>query len=572
MPRLVGALAPRVETWPFMELRVLAAKEDRVNRSHHSADGRNVKRPVGAGSLARDAGIYLAGRVITGIASLAAIAIFTRTLSADEYGVYSLIVAASGATSAILFQWIGLSGGRLILGATDERTVLSTVLQGYVLVATVVGILGVGAAVWVRSPHVRAVLLLTAAVTVAQAWFDLNLKIANSRFAAGRYGVVAALRSIISISAGAALACLGLGVTGVALGLVAASVVSTLLLTAQWRGVPKPSLQLNRLRAFFAYGAPLTVTFTMTMILDVSDRFLLRWYTDDRRVAAYSAAYDIAQQALVGVLGVVHLAAYPRTMNALERSGWDAAREQLQRNLLVLTAIGVPAATGLWLLSGNISRTLIGAAIREQAALVVPVVAAGVLIGGVKAYYVDYAFHLARKTTAQVWPIAGAAALNVALNTVWIPRYGTLGAAYATLVAYAASLGLGVVIARRIIRFPRFHPDLYKVGVAAALMGASIWPMRNARGAAALTYQVGIGAAVYGSCLLALNVAQLRDTAKQALRRYGASRRSFVGVGSVARTAPHAAPPPRQGTRRTDSTAAGAKSSDGTGCGGAAET
>ena len=49
---------------------------------------------------------------------------------------------------------------------------------------------------------------------------------------------------------------------------------------------------------------------------------------------------------------------------------------------------------------------------------------------------------------------AAAAATNLAANFALIPRYGILGAAWATVLSYAVMAGLGLVISQRLYPLP----------------------------------------------------------------------------------------------------------------------
>ena len=106
--------------------------------------------------------------------------------------------------------------------------------------------------------------------------------------------------------------------------------------------------------------------------------------------------------------------------------------------------------------------------------------------------YLGSIFAAAKDTKTCAYSTVASALVNVVLNTLWIPRYGILGAACATLAAYFASWGIRVVVSRKYIRMKcSFAKDagaycLLLIQVAAALKGNYVVQILAAAGLAAL--------------------------------------------------------------------------------------
>jgi O-antigen/teichoic acid export membrane protein len=208
---------------------------------------------------------------------------------------------------------------------------------------------------------------------------------------------------------------------------------------------------------------------------------------------------------------IVNLAAYPLAVRALEERGEAAARQQVASNLTVLLAIGLPASIGFAVLARPIADLLIGQQFRAEAATLIPLIAVVALLRDIKAYYLDLAFYLSRKTIGQIWVTVAAVAVSIGLNLWWIPAFGILGSAYAAIGAYTVAFLLSALLGRRVYRLPGLTPDAIKVGLAACLMGAFVWQIRDWAGPAALFAQVLAGAAVYGLLVFILDVASIRS-------------------------------------------------------------
>src|SRR5690606_17081135 len=109
-----------------------------------------------------------------------------------------------------------------------------------------------------------------------------------------------------------------------------------------------------------------------SLIINSSDRLIIRQLLGAAAVGVYSAAYQLAQYTVMMVLLSVHSAGYPLLLRAFERGGRLKAREQAYRNVSLLLAVGVPAAAGVSLLTTNLAYLFMGELFRDSAHLILP--------------------------------------------------------------------------------------------------------------------------------------------------------------------------------------------------------
>src|SRR5690606_3730158 len=128
---------------------------------------------------------------------------------------------------------------------------------------------------------------------------------------------------------------------------------------------------------------------------------------------------------------IVTLAGLPLAVRRMELEGMSAASVQLRENGGLLLAVGLPAAVGLSMLAPQIAGVVVGHEFADVAGALMPWIAVGVFLHGMKAYYVDHAFMLAKRVRGQVIAAGCGALVNVVANLVLIPRFGLHGAAYA---------------------------------------------------------------------------------------------------------------------------------------------
>jgi O-antigen/teichoic acid export membrane protein len=305
-----------------------------------------------------------------------------------------------------------------------------------------------------------------------QAWFDMNLELARARLQPARYGIAAGLRAVSAITLGTALVTLKLGAFAPLLGLATGYVLGGMTLQALGWKTCRVRLVTPVLKQLLRYGLPLAATLALSYVVSSSDRFLIAYYLGEQAAGIYAASYDMVSQFLVMLMMIINMAAYPLVITALEQSGAEAARVQLARNLWLLLAASVPATLGMVLFAPQIASLVLGKSFRQAGTVIIPWIAAATLLAGVRSYYFDLAFQLGKQTIGQLWVVGSSAVVNFVLNMVLIPRTGMLGAAWATIAAYAVALLLSVLLGRRAFTVPLNWRGAGQVLLAAAAMVA----------------------------------------------------------------------------------------------------
>ena len=421
--------------------------------------------------LLRHSALYLLARGVPGIVNFLSVAIYTRVLSPDEYGRYALAIAGVGLFNVIFFQWLRLSLLRFLPAhLPNPKELLSAVLGGYVGTVLVTTLLGILTAVLWPDGTLRELLLMAIPLSWAQSWFDLNLVVARSNLQPRRYGMMSGVKAVSALCLGSSAVFLGLGAEGLLLGLLAALLIASVLLgSSQWRGII-PKLPPDVMKRLFGYGLPFTATFALSFIVSSSDRFLIAWFLGEGAAGVYSASYNLTQQSLTLLMMIVNTASYPLIVRALEIYGEEAARRQLLKNAELLFGVAFPSTVGLIVLAPNVAAVSLGSAFQEEASNLMPLIAVATLMEGIRAFHFDVAFQLGQRTVGQVWVMGGAAAVNFALNFWWIPKFGLMGAAWATVIAYAVALTLSANFGRKIFVIPFEWRTVGKLIAAATAM------------------------------------------------------------------------------------------------------
>ena len=398
---------------------------------------------------------YLAARGLPGLVNFAALFIYTRLLNQADYGRYALVIAGISMVGTIVFQWQRLVLARwLPVHKDDPRRFLGEMLYVFALLSLVTLLVGAIFAVFATDPVWQWLLVLATLLLVVHSWVEFNLILASTQLDPGRYGRVLGSKTLIALLVGTGLAWVGLGTFGPLLGLLAGCLLAILFYGRQeWRGIVPRRPEKTEFQEHLHYGLPLILTFALGWIISSSDRVLIGWLLHVEAVGQYAVGYDLAQQSLGMLLAIVQVAAYPLAVAALEKQGKSAAVEQIRHNGELIMGIALSSAVGMAVLAPQISG-LVGLEFRESTMRLLPVIAFGAAIGGIKAFHFDLAFHLGKNSRGLVVCTAITALSNIGLNLLLIPRFGIEGAAYATLFSYVLGVSLSAWMGRRLFNMP----------------------------------------------------------------------------------------------------------------------
>jgi O-antigen/teichoic acid export membrane protein len=455
---------------------------------------------------------YGLARIVPGAINFLAIAVYTRLLSPEDYGVYAVVIALVGLGNVVLFQWIRLSLLRFFQANTENpEQFLSTIFLAFFLVALLSGCVGLALYIFWSDTVTRNLILVALPLLWATAWYQLNLELLRSRLEPGRYGLFAGVKAALALFCGTALVYLGFGAYGPLLGFLFGMLIVTVSLGhTSWRKISLTAPPLRALRPYLAYGMPLMATFAMAFVISSSDRLLIAWLLGKDAAGIYAAGYDLVAQVITLVMVTVNLAAYPLAIKVLERSGLETAKKQLVANGTLLLLVAVPVTCIFLILAPQIISILLGVQFHEGARALAPWIALSAFFAGIRAYHFDLVFQLSRKTIYQVWITGAAAVVNIVLNIILIPLLGTLGAAYATVIAYFVALILSIYWGKQLFTVSLLTVDSAKIAAAGVVLILSIWPLRHDFGIVSLLFQVSLAGLAYGAVILTTNVQDIR--------------------------------------------------------------
>jgi O-antigen/teichoic acid export membrane protein len=477
------------------------------------------------------AAIYLVARGLPGIVAFLAIPLFTRLLDPAAYGRYALVLATVVMLNALLFQWLRLSLTRYLpaFANPDEQSKLkSTLISTAGLLIVILGLLAAAAALLPLLAPWREVILVGWLVLTAQALFELCCEYSRAALNPWQFMALQLGRSGAAVGIGVLLINAGFGWWGPIIGMTVGMTIG--IAYAGFRDWTDVRFRIDRaiLAKLCQYGLPLSLTVALAVVISTSDRFLIAYFMGEDAAGLYAVAFDFTCQTLTLLMMVINLAVFPMAVRAYESHGPEAAKDQMRHNGSLLVAIGLPCVVGLTVLAPGVANSSFGADYRAAAMRIMPLIALGAFLEGMKAYHFDAAFQFVHRTIVQVWIVLVVAAVNVAANLLVIPRWGIEGAAAVSAGAYLLSIGMTVVIGRRHFVLPLPIASMGRAAVASGAMAVVLWTFRWNVSPAAFAAQVAGGAAIYAIILIATNFIGLRDAIIDRLVRRTVTAREVV--------------------------------------------
>lgn len=384
-----------------------------------------------------------------------------------------------------------------------------------------------GVAVWLFPVDPLFKLALAAGLAGAPA--RCLVKLGQERFrAAGEVGKAAWLDMAVAVGGlaiGVGFALVGAGGAAPLLGIGLAPLAALpFVLPGELRQARGGAFEPERVRDYAVYGYPIAASLALTVVLSSTDRFLLAAFMDEAAVGAYHASYSIANRTLDVLFLWLGSAGQPALVMALERGGLERLKEAAREQLSTFLLIGLPAAAGVALVARPLAELLIGEELRTAAAGVTPWIALSALLFGLTAYYFGQAFTLGKKTKRLLIAMAIPAGANVILNLILVPRFGLMGAAWATAISFALGLLATMLIGRRVVALPIPWESLVRCGIATGIMALVVARLPALGGFPELMLDATVGGVVYALAALTLNAAGVRDVALRLLAQFRARR------------------------------------------------
>jgi O-antigen/teichoic acid export membrane protein len=485
---------------------------------------------------------YLPLQVFKGLIGFGSVFAFTRLLTPEEYGQYALAFPAAALVQAIFLTWTEAAVERFHVAEARGDGLANHFVTLHRAFAACAALAALLTLVTLAALDLHPALELAIALGVASGVVRSGLRLVQKRRRAEGQVFAYALTDVVSSGAGFAVgavaAAYGWGAAAPLFGgLVAAAGCLLLEGAGELRGGRGGRFEPHRARRYAAYGVPVALSLILGLVLSSADRFLIAALLDPASVGVYHAGYGVAHRALDMMFIWLGLAGGPAVIAALDRGGAGDFRKAARTQADVMLLLGIPAAAGIALVADPLAELMVGPALREGAARVIPWIAASGFFAGFTTYYLNQSFVLAKRSGVLMLSVSVPAALLVALNLLLVPRFGLDGAMWAATLSFAGGAASAYGFGRRILPMPLPAATIARCGAAAVAMSAVVLALPSYGAGPDLLLGASAGALAYAAALAALEVV-FPSRARAGFDRWLASRRARrAGGGAVATAA-----------------------------------
>ena len=422
--------------------------------------------------LASDSVVYGLSGIIARFLSAWLVPVYTRLFTPADYGVMSLITSTTTLLGIFVVLALDNSAARWYWDTEDSdqrRRSIASGAWGQFAAASLAGLALFVLADQVANRVIRVpdagkyfrlcalTLPLNQFVVVSVNWLRMRRRpVATTVFTLGvalgqigltllfvvgfRWGLTGVYRAQVLTLAGAAM--------------------TAIALMRDWLN-PR-HFRMTRLREMLRFALPLIPTAIAVWVVSFADRYFIQRYSGVVEVGLYGVGYALAQ-VLALLTGAFQQAWGPF---ALSIHTEPDARQTYANVFLVYVTVTAIAATGLSLFAPEAIR-IVATDRYAGASTVVGLLSLSYVVIGLT--YIAAIGPTIMKTNRDIGiALTVAALLNVVLNLVFVPRYGKIGSAAATLISQS------LTPIYLFTRAQKLYPIPYRFGSGIALLAAAV--------------------------------------------------------------------------------------------------
>ncbi len=385
--------------------------------------------------------IYSISNVATKASGIILLPIYTSYFTVEEFGRLGLVLAII----TILIQVVVLGQNQSILKfnnqieyADKKKSILFTLSVFVILASLVFTVIGEFAAPWLANilgnyeDYYSSLRIANYIVVVS----ILNNVFQNKLRADEKsvsFTVISLIKLFVLIAAIVYLVTsLELGINGVLYGQLISEIVTLIILAPLMLRLMEYKFEKNILSESIKFGLPLIFSALSMTLLNISDRFLIKFLASEEALGLYELGYRVAGILNMFMIMPLSLTLLPVAYKVYKQPG----DKNYYRKIMTYSAyLLVWGALALSIFSKEIIELFSASQSYLPSYEVVPVILFAYVFFGMS-LIASIGMYLTAKTTYIAIITIVSAALNIILNIVFIPTYEIMGAAVNTLIAF----------------------------------------------------------------------------------------------------------------------------------------
>ncbi|MFA6618722.1 MAG: oligosaccharide flippase family protein [Candidatus Neomarinimicrobiota bacterium] len=415
--------------------------------------------------LSKQTIVYGIGYVAARMINFLLLPYYSYHITPEEYGVVSLVYAFIAFLN--IFYHYGLESAFLRYYSKAEtsedfnkKDVFTTVYTSILITSLAFSLL-----IWIAAPtisqlilhstHYANIIRLTAGILFLDAMYLIPLHFLRINNKAIVFTTITLINVFINVGLNIYLISFrGLGLEAIFISNLCASTFSFLvLLPIVFKNV-KGKLSGSLWKKLILFGLPFVPSGLSSMIIELSDRYMLKWFDGLEAVGLYSAGHKLG----IFMMLIVMAFRFAWQPFFLQKHN-DPHAPRLFSNIMTwfVFLMSIVFLLVSFFIQEIVSFEIFGRHIIAESywsgIVVVPLILAAYLFNGI---YIN--FHPSIFYTGKTWVIsivvAIAATINVGLNLILIPKVGMIGAGISSLSAYVFMAITTYLIVRNWLKIP----------------------------------------------------------------------------------------------------------------------
>ena len=428
----------------------------------------------------RDIGIIGIANLFSVFNGILLIPIITKVLGAEEYGLFVQFTVTISLIASFSTLGLPYTTVRFLAGEKDSKRICDDLYSTFSLIALASII--ISTLILLASNQISEILFKGEKVFVLLVALLIPIESLNGSFQnvfrvfqnVKSYTIVSIARTLVETLASIIVVLSGFGIIQVAITMViirSITMVILLITTVRSVGFQRPTFK--RMKDYLKFGLPTIPSNIASWVTNSSDRYIISFFLGVIYVGYYNPAY-----ALGGMIQIfmtpVNFVLVAVVSKIYEDNNIDLLRDVFKYSIKYFLMISIPAFFGLSLLSRPILIILTTPEIAEQSYLVTPFVAFSMLITGIGGVATGLSLYLAKRTDISMINWILVASTNIILTVLLVPRWGIIGAAVATMIAFIVGFIFGGYYAFKYFKFAIDWKSITKTIVSSLVMSTVI--------------------------------------------------------------------------------------------------
>ncbi len=459
--------------------------------------------------FAKDAVTMGLAQMITALSAIIILPIITKILGARSYGIWVELSVTISIIAPIAILGLPYTLVRFLSAEKDKESIQDGIWSVVTVVFATVAIISLFLIVFSEpiSHFLGGEKLFVQILAVIIIFECINQVFANI-FRAFQQIKMYSFYTIFQTIGNATLITLtislGYGLLGAVLSLLIVDTINFLImatLVIKRVGIKIP--RFLKIREHLSFSLPTIMGNVSFWIVQSSDRYLIGFFLGALFVGYYSPAYTLSGIILffVAPLSLILLAALSKSY---AENKIREVKNYIKYSIKYFLLLAIPSSFGLSILSKQLLTIFSTSEIAQNSYYIVPFIVLSMISFGIYSIVAEI-LSLKKKTHIGgiIWLLA--ALLNFGLNFIFIPRFGILGAAITTFLAYTFVGALNCYYSYKELQFEVDWLAISKIAVASVLMSLFVFWF-NPVGFYKTIFAIILGASIYLTLILLFRI------------------------------------------------------------------